>query len=190
MDFTVLKTKVSVSPFFFAVLTLVLVSDKTGVTSLAVLFSLLHELGHVLALICGKIVPKCFELNLFGMHILLPENLSTAEKIPVLMAGFTLNFLLAVLFFVLNNPVLGYVNLIIVFFTASPLPSTDGGEILKTILNDFVPQKAKKVFKNISGIFVILFSAAFILIFVLTENYFIFIAVIYMILCAIKTAAR
>ena len=107
MDFTVLKTKVSVSPFFFAVLTLILIADKSGVSGFAVLFSLLHEFGHFLALICGKIIPKSFKITLFGMHISLPENLSTAEKIPVLMAGFTVNFLLAALFFVLKNPLFG-----------------------------------------------------------------------------------
>ena len=48
-----LKTKVSVSPFFFAVLTLILIADKTGVSCFAVLFSILHEFGHFLALICG-----------------------------------------------------------------------------------------------------------------------------------------
>ena len=185
-----LKTKVSVSPFFFAVLTLVLVSDKTGVTSLAVLFSLLHELGHILALICGKIVPKCFELNLFGMHILLPENLSTAEKIPVLMAGFTVNFLLAVLFFVLKNPIFGYINLIIGIFTSLPISSTDGGMVLKIILDNCIPQKAEKIFKSVSEIFVFVLSIFLFSVSVAAKNYFILIAVVYMIYCNKKTAAR
>ena len=190
MDFTVLKTKVSVSPFFFAVLTLILVADKTGVSGFAVLFSVLHEFGHFLALICEKIIPKSFRITLFGMHISLPENLSTAEKITVLMAGFTVNFLLAALFFILKNQFFGYVNLIIGFFTALPVPSADGGEVLKTILEEYFPNKAEKIFVTVSEIFVSMFSLFLFFVSVITENCFILIAIIYMVFCLIKKAAR
>ena len=48
-----LKTGVTVSPLFFAVLTAFLLLDKNGVAIWAVLFSLMHESGHFLALLCG-----------------------------------------------------------------------------------------------------------------------------------------
>ena len=185
-----LKTKVSVSPFFFAVLTLILIADKTGVSGFAVLFSLLHELGHFLALICGKIFLKSFKITLFGMHISLPENLSTAEKIPVLMAGFTVNFMLAALLFVLKNPIFAYINLIIGIFTALPVPSSDGGEVFKAILEEFLPDKAERIFGITSEILVLIISLFLFFILVLTENYFIFIAIIYMVFCIIKKAAK
>ena len=188
MDFTVLKTKVSVSPFFFAVLTLILIADKSGVSGFAVLFSLLHEFGHFLALICGKIIPKSFKIPLFGMHISLPENLSTDEKIPVLMAGFTVNFLLAALFFVLKNSLFGYINIILGIFTAIPVPSSDGGEVLKAVLEEFLPNESEKIFGIVSKIFVSIISLLLFLVSVLTENYFILIAVIYMVFCVTKKA--
>ena len=190
MDFTVLKTKVSVSPFFFAVLTLILIADKSSVSGFAVLFSLLHEFGHFLALICEKIIPKSFKITLFGMHISLPENLSTAEKIPVLMAGFTVNFLLAALFFVLKNPLFGYINLILGIFTAIPVPSSDGGEVLKAVLEEFSPKESEKIFGIVSEIFVSVISLLLFFISIITENYFILIAVIYMVICVTKKAAR
>ena len=189
MGFTVLKTKVSVSPFFFAVLTLILIADKTGVSCFAVLFSLLHEFGHFLALICGKIIPKSFKITVFGMHISLPENLSTAEKIPVLIAGFTVNFLLAALFFALKNPIFAYINLIIGIFTALPVPPSDGGEVFKAILEEFFPNKAEKIFGIVSRIFVSIISLPLFFISIITENYFILIAIIYMVICLTKKAA-
>ncbi|MBE6900426.1 MAG: hypothetical protein E7479_07180 [Ruminococcaceae bacterium] len=190
MDFSVLKIKVSVSPLFFSVLTTVLLLDKTGVSGFAVLFSLLHELGHILALLCGKIKPKEFRLSLFGIHIRLPGNLSTGEKCLVLMSGFMLNYIFAVLFFVFREPIFGYINLLIGIFTSLPLPSTDGGEILKTVLEEFLPKNGGEVFGIVSGIFALIFSVLLIVLFVITKNYFILIAVIYIISCAGKRAAR
>ena len=186
MKFTVLKTKIFVSPLFFAVLTLILLLDKTGVSCLALLFSLLHELGHFLALICEKIHPKNIDVTLFGIHISLPESMSTAEKVPVLMAGFLVNFLLAAIFFALRKPIFGCINLIIGIFTALPISATDGGSILKAILEEFVPQKNEKIFKTVSFSFLAVVSVFIVSFAVLTKNYFLFIALIYMALCAIK----
>ena len=189
MDFTVLKTKVSVSPLFFAVLTLVLLMDKTGISGYAVLFSALHELGHILALLCGKIIPKTVFITPFGIHINLPENLSTVKKCFVLAAGFSVDFLLSFLFYVLKNPLFSCINFVIGIFTALPLESTDGGALLKAVFEEFFPQKADRIFKIISNIFTILISISLILIFIFTKNYFVLIAVVYTIFCEIKTAA-
>ena len=123
------------------------------------------------------------------MHISLPENLSTAEKIPVLMAGFTVNFLLAALFFVLKNPLFGYINLILGIFTAIPVPSSDGGEVLKAVLEEFLPKESEKIFGMVSEIFVSVISLLLFFISIITENYFILIAVIYMVFCVTKKAA-
>lgn len=190
MDFSVLKIKVSLSPLFFAVLTSVLILDKTGISGFAVLFSFLHEMGHILALLCKKIRPKAFSVTVFGMHIRLPENLSTAEKCFVLMSGFAVNYILAALFFIFHKPVFGYVNFLLGIFTSIPLASTDGGEILKAFLEEFLEQAGERIFGIISGIFSLVFSLLLILIFVSTRNFFILFAVFYTIFCTIKRAAK
>ena len=46
MEFTVLKTKVKISPLFFAVLTAFLISDRNGIAPVVIGFSLVHELSH------------------------------------------------------------------------------------------------------------------------------------------------
>lgn len=189
MDFTVLKTKVSVSPLFFAVLTVFLLLDESGISGFAVLFSALHELGHFLALLCQKISPQKVAVTPFGICVSLPENLSTAEKIPVLMAGFTANFLLAAMFFYLNKITFAVINLFIGFFTFLPLSSTDGGSIFKAILEEFAPQKARKVFKKTTRFFAVAFSLLLVFAAFSAKNYFILIAAFYIIFCEIKDAA-
>ena len=189
IDFVVLKTKISVSPLFFAVLTLVLLFDKTGISGFAVLFSFLHEIGHILALLCVKTFPKEADLSLFGIHIKLPENLSTVKKCFVLTAGFLVNFFLAISFYSIGKTVFSVINLVIGIFTALPISSTDGGTVLKTILEEVFPQKSEKLYGTISKIFTFVFSLLLIVVFFFTKNYFILISVVYMIFCAIKKAA-
>ena len=186
MEFTVLKTILKISPLFFAMLTLFLLVDKNGIASVVVLFSVLHETGHFLALLCVKTRPKLIEFSPFGIHVSLPENLSTAEKVPVLMAGFSINFLLAAIFFILRKPLFGYINLIIGIFTALPISATDGGAVLKTLLYESDPQKEEKIFKIVSCSSLAMVSVVFIISAVVTKNYFFFIPLIYMVICAMK----
>ena len=102
------------------------------------------------------------------------------------MAGFLVNFLLTAIFFVLRKPLFGYINLIIGIFTALPISATDGGAVLKTLLYESDPQKEEKIFKIISCSSLAMVSVVFIISAVVTKNYFIFIALIYMALCAMK----
>ncbi len=188
ININVLKTKVFISPLFFAVLTAILLLDKTGISGLAVLFSILHELGHFLALVCVKQYPESIEITVFGIHISLLENLSTLKKCLVLKAGFVTNFILAALFFIIKKTLFGYINLIIGIFTSVPLSSTDGGTVLKILLEKFYPQKAEKLFKIISIIVFVVFSVFLIFAMIFTKNYFILIAIVYMIVCIKRTA--
>lgn len=186
IEITVLKTKVSVSPMFFMVLTAVLLLDKTGISGFAVLFSILHELGHLLALLSQKVYPISIKTDVFGIHISLPENLSTEKKCFVLVSGFAVNFILSLLFFAAGNKIFFYINLVIGIFTAMPLSSTDGGAVLKTILFEFIPQKEEKIFKIISFLFCAAVSVFLAVSIAFTGNYFILIALIYMVLCTVK----
>ncbi len=70
-----------------------------------------------------------------------------------------------------------------------PLASTDGGEVLKVVLEEFFSQKAKIIFKTISVSFCAVISAILIFLAFYTKNFFLFTAVVYMIFCAMKKAA-
>ncbi|MBQ7875155.1 MAG: hypothetical protein IJ306_08390 [Oscillospiraceae bacterium] len=188
--FTVLKTKVALSPLFFAVLTAFLLVDKSGIAGEAVLFSLLHETGHFLALLCAKTHPQTVEASLFGIRMSLPGNLSTAKKCFVLTAGFAVNFIFMAAFFSLGKITEAYINLFIGIFTAMPLAATDGGAVLKTLLDEFFPQGSKKIFDMLSLGFSMLVSVFLICIFLFSENIFILIAIFYMAVCAVNQFAK
>lgn len=186
MNFTVLKTKISVSPLFFAVLTAFLIMDKNGIASYVVLFSLLHESGHFLALLCVKGRAKEIKISPFGIEMTIFENMSTVKKLAVLTAGFAVNFILAFLFFTAEKMLFGYINLVIGCLTALPIAATDGGSVLGIILEKAVPKKAEKIFFAISlsvtlVIAGFIFSAA-----VLFKNHLLFFAVIYMVMTLFK----
>ncbi len=186
MEFTVLKTKLKISPLFFAVLTAFLLADKSGIAAEALLFSALHEAGHFLALICVKSRPISIELSPFGIHMSLPQNLSMVKKCFVLTAGFAVNFILFAVMLVIGRETAGYINLLIGIFTAMPLASADGGTVLKTLLDEILPEKSNKIFKIISFFFIAIVSCFIIIAFFLTGNYFLFVALIYIVICAVK----
>jgi len=185
----VLKTNINISPLFFAVLTAFLLTDKSGTASAAVIFSILHEAGHFLALLCEKSYPKEINISLFGINMSLSEKLSTAEKCAVLMAGFIMNFILTAFLFFIGNYKFAYINLFIGFFTAMPVPSSDGGSIIKLIFDECMPEKSEKILKTVSLSFILLLSAFMIFVLIITKNVFLIFALVYMFLCAIKTAA-
>lgn len=186
MEFSVFRTRIKISPVFFSVLTAFLLIDRNGFASYALLFSFFHECGHILALLYFKTPPEMIEISAFGIHISLKENMSTAEKCLVLTAGFTVNFILAALFFITEKTLFGYINLLIGIFTAVPLPSTDGGAVLRVLLDERVFGKGEKILRICSFCFVGIISAFLIYFGVNTGNFFLFIAVIYMIICAMK----
>jgi len=117
-----------------------------------------------------------------------------ADKYAVALSRFIFSklrlLLFAVLFFVFREPIFGYINLLIGIFTSLPLPSTDGGEILKTVLEEFLPKNGGEGFGIVSGILALIFSVLLIVLFVITKTYFIFLALIYIISCVGNRAAR
>ena len=189
IEFVVLKTRIFVSPLFFAVLTLFLLLDKNGLANKVILFSLLHESAHFLAMLCCKTVPKVIKINIFGINISLDKNLSTAKKCAVLIAGFMANFIFAIIFFVLKDNTSVYINLFIGIFTAIPMASTDGGSVIQTLLDEYYPENSRRVFGIISGLFLFFIIIFLIYIAVLFKNYFLIIPIVYMLMMAKKASA-
>ena len=83
MEFTVLKTKVKISPLFFAVLTAFLIADRNGIAPVVIGFSLVHELCHFAALAAIKTAPQEVTVSAAGIFMSLNEGMSTVKKILV-----------------------------------------------------------------------------------------------------------
>lgn len=180
IEFTVLKTKVSVSPLLFAVLTLFLLADRSGLAAASILFSICHEAGHFLALLLEKSAPIRVTASVGGIHMELPPTLSTEEKLVVFAAGFSVNFVLMAAFLLLGRAEAAMINMLIGVFTALPLPSTDGGSIVKEFFEHRFPFRAESLTKKVFT--VAFFAAAIVLsvLIVVTGNYYLIIAVVYM----------
>ncbi len=186
MNFTVLKTKVSVSPLFFMLLTLLLLFDKNSIALPAMLFSFCHEIGHFLALLCAKTKPIFIKVTIFGIRMELPKNLSMDKKVLVLIFGFAVNFIMAGLFFVFGKELYGYISLLIGIFTALPMPSTDGGGVLAAVLSEISPENADKTIKAVSAVssvsvIFVLINTAF-----TVKNAFLLIPITYILIMALK----
>lgn len=181
-----LKTKAEISPMFFAVLTLFLLADRNGTAFPAVMFSFAHEAGHFLALSATKTAPKKVSISLAGISMELSQSMSTKEKIAVLCAGFTVNFCLAVLFFALGKTLFAIINFVIGTFTLLPLASTDGGSIVKEVLEARYPEKAKKAENMLFMCSCVFFSLLIVAAMAATKNFYLLIALFYLVICTIK----
>ena len=186
LTFSVLKTGIEISPLFFAVLTLFLLTDRMGIAFPAILISIAHEAGHFLALICLKTAPKKVKISLTGIQMELYSNMSTEGKISVLSAGFAVNFCLAALLFAFGENLSATVSLLIGIFTMLPLASTDGGSIIKELIEARFTERAK----TIENKFFISTCAAFSFLLVVaataTKNPYLLIAIFYLVACTVK----
>ena len=186
MEFTVLKTKVKISPLFFAVLTAFLITDRNGIAPAVIGFSLVHEFCHFAALAAIKTAPQEVNVSAAGISMSLNGGMSTVKKILVFAAGAAGNFVLAAFFSAADNRLFFTVNLIIGIFTILPLCSTDGGSILTEFAEKFFPERAERICRNIflfcgATAAVILASAV-----VINKNPYLLIALFYAVICLLK----
>lgn len=128
--------------FAFSVCFVLTVAEDT-VVRYAVLFSLLHELGHLLSDFLFGCKPRAISLGLFGMTITRAEDLTLSyrQEICSALAGPFVNLVLAALFVSLylwqrTNTFLtaAVVNLSIFAFNTMPVFSLDGGRALEAFL--------------------------------------------------------
>ncbi len=180
------KTKVEISPLFFAVLTLFLLADRNRIAFPAIAFSFAHETGHFAVLLLQKTVPKKIRCSVAGIQMELPSNLGFGKKISVLSAGFVTNFGLALLFFAFKRPLFAFINLTIGVFTMLPLSSTDGGSIIKELFAEYFTECEKRFEKDFFICSCVIFSIFLIAVFAATKNYYLLVAIFYLIICTIK----
>ncbi len=156
LNFSVLETKIEISPLFFSVLTAFLILDRNGIALWVLTFSFTHELFHFFALFLCRKMPEKISFSASGIRMELPNGMTKTEKIAVLSAGFLSNFFLAVLLFSLKNTVFGFINLFLGIFTALPLPSTDGGSVLKELFSQHITIVLSRIFGTV--VLLILFA--------------------------------
>lgn len=161
MQITVRGVKVKIGFWFAVLLCFLLTNTDNTVLCFAVLFSLLHECGHLLCDFLLHEKPQKIEFGLFGLTIVRAEDIrfSYAQEICEALAGPAVNFLLFLLFLLLyyfyrteTVFICCFVNLYIFLFNAMPVFSLDGGRAFWAFLCKYIdnPEAQQKVQKTVS----------------------------------------
>lgn len=116
-----------------------------------ILFSALHELGHLIALLICKGKPDRLVFAYYGIGLKHSSDLNDFSELIFLSAGIVVN-----LFFCIFN-IKRDINLALLIVNALPIYPLDGGRILKIILNAFFNLTiSDMIFKAISVFIIIL----------------------------------
>lgn len=160
MTFNFRGIQIKIRFLFFAVVCIMLCFDTQKTVGFAVISALLHECGHLAALIAFGDKPREVTLGLFGMQITRRNDtrLSFSEEIKSALAGPIVNLLLAgiaeigfVLFGVSNFQMLCAINLLLGFFNLMPIMNLDGGRALFYALQiRFAESESERLLKIVS----------------------------------------
>lgn len=146
---------------FAAAVTLMLLLDESGTAVSALVCCILHELGHLLCLFMFSSPPECVTLGAFGMRIdKSSAELSYLHETVTALAGPVINFLLALILFVVSKFIKApwlltsaALNLCTGLFNMIPVEPLDGGRAIKNaLLIRFDEQRTEKIINVVSFI--------------------------------------
>ncbi len=162
---------------FVAVCTLFLLIDKTGVGIISFCACLIHELGHIIAMLLCKRKPTKLIFEVSGIRLIKPsKNSGFYSDLFILFAGSGTNFIVFLLFSpnmdtVNNLSVTAAVHLVLGVINLLPFEGLDGIEILRHVLSYSLNHKTSYIIEKCLQIF---FLAGIILLFIFlaTEHSF------------------
>ncbi|MBE6747761.1 MAG: hypothetical protein E7557_00840 [Ruminococcaceae bacterium] len=196
MQFKIKNTIVTIS-FTYLALILVLISlNKTEFLYSTLIFAMLHEAGHILALKYFKIKIIEFKLSLFGANIKTENynSINNFQSAIISFCGPLVNLVFFLLFLIFNIYFekhlffeFSLVNFVLAFFNLLPFYSFDGGKILSSLLNNYFSDiTSNKVITLVSIIILIPFSYFAFKVFIADyKNFYLLIASLLMLLTII-----
>ena len=134
--------KIKVEPSFLITLAVFFSAGDIVFTLIMLLSALVHEAGHIFVIRIFKIKIKALNLGLFGGTLYLDSKFTSYKKdFFVALSGSALNFVLAVILFIVLRFYFSYhlfffflSNLFYAIFNLLPITNLDGGEALKALL--------------------------------------------------------
>lgn len=170
MNFTIHKTKISIDFSFFLLLSFaVFYGYKNAV--LIVLFSSLHELGHLLCLILIKAYPQRIIVSFYGISMKYNNKISKFYELLVIIYGPAVNL---ILYLILKDDI----NLALLIINLYPVLPLDGGRIVYLL--------SEKVSKVITIIFLILLTTISIYLFIFYQIFSVMLITVYLIIFNLK----
>ena len=156
LEVSVFGIKFKFSFLFFAMITAMMLCDKSGILIHGFICCTAHESGHVAAfLLMGK-KPESIAFEATGIKLTNPAGLLSARRdLIILVAGCAVNFIAAAVFYKISR-VYFAANLVIGLFNFMPVYALDGGKILYTLLcMRFLPQTARGAVNAISAVTIV-----------------------------------
>lgn len=165
MRFSVRGVSVKIDFLFAACVTFLMSFNINDEIRYAILFSILHEVGHLFAIaLCGE-KPDTVRFGIFGMTIIRKNDISQDYKKEFITAvsGPMMNFFLLFAFVLLyafyRKDIfleMAAINLIIGLFNIMPVFSLDGGRALESLLLERLPSdKSEKIITAVSVAFLV-----------------------------------
>lgn len=182
---------ISVSFPAVAFLSIAILCDKKGAVPLCFISSLLHEIGHIIAMIVKGAEFKSIKFGLGDVSINADsQKLSYSDEIFITISGVAVNFILSLLMFAVWSIFklsifydLSVVNLLLAFFNLLPVRFLDGGQLLLYALKKrLAPTACDKIVDILTLVFVIPIGVlGFIFLFNSTYNFSLLFAALYLI---------
>ncbi|WP_411676674.1 peptidase M50 [Caproicibacter sp.] len=165
MNFTVGGCRVTFSYFFFALIALLLLFDRSGVAAAGLAAAALHESSHFGVMYAFGCLPETVRFTAFGIDIIRtsrPDRGYLRDAV-VSLSGPAANLLAAVLFSVFQNSTarnLALADFTLFVFNSLPIEPLDGGQALYSLLcTHWEPDRAAATVQVISFLFLAPLSA-------------------------------
>ena len=196
MQFKFGNTRIIISFTFFALIIILISLNKTEFLYSTIIFAILHEIGHLLALKYFKISIEEFKVSLFGGNIKIFNNnkIQYYQNAIISFCGPLVNLFFFVLFYLLNiflkNKFINeiyVINLVLAAFNLLPFYNFDGGKILASILMNFSQEKTVNYIITITSFIILIpFTYLAVYIFMLdSKNFYLLVSAVLMLLTII-----
>ncbi len=142
MIFSVLGIEIKVEFLFTAVVALLCLIDKQGIMWISFCAVILHEVGHIVAMLLLKIRIRRIRLACCGVLIDGDSTLYWHKRLIIAASGPIMNI---IIYLLMLQTDFGLISLVTGLFNLIPVSSTDGGDILRLVCNRLISEKISNV---------------------------------------------
>ncbi len=178
MKFKFGRVSIDLSPLFFIFCALLIFFDKTGLMSLSILSSLIHEISHIITMNLVKCPPRNIIIKPYGLEIVGGVCDSYLSSCLISLSGPVANIIFALLsgflfgaFKEYNLLVFAVINTAIAGLNLLPVKGLDGGDVWGLIITrKFGSEKGARIFLIVSFSVALLVATLGVFFIILTDN--------------------